>query len=403
MMRASTSAIAAGLILLPFSALAQTAPPPSDPNAPAAGASATGSVGVTAGVGVTAEGTALPPPPVATPPAQAAQRSWRDAITLDGLADTYYGYRFSSAALEDANYRVFDFAMDSFVINHMKLGLGVKAEPAGLRLDIGFGPIAALTSSDGAGNGTFQNIQQAYATFALSTNTPLTIDVGKFVTSAGAEVIESNRNWNYSRSFLFGYAIPFTHTGVRLTAALSNQFTLQAMVVNGWDVIYDNNAAKTFGVSATFAAPTGTTLILNTLLGIEAPDGPGDEDWRFLVDLVASHTIGNLGLVLNFDYGVEGDANWYGVAGMGRFTVVDWFNLSLRGEYFADPDAVRMAGVPPDTSVTEFTVTGGFPVGANAELRAELRADFASEPIFARDGEPEDNQLTVMFAAMAWF
>ena len=35
----------------------------------------------------------------------------------------------------------------------------------------------------------------------------LTLDVGKFVTQHGAEVIESKDNWNYSRSFMFALAI----------------------------------------------------------------------------------------------------------------------------------------------------------------------------------------------------
>ena len=39
------------------------------------------------------------------------------------------------------------------------------------------------------------------------------MDFGKFVTSAGAEVIESKDNWNYSRSLLFAYAIPYWHFG----------------------------------------------------------------------------------------------------------------------------------------------------------------------------------------------
>jgi len=44
---------------------------------------------------------------------------------------------------------------------------------------------------------------------------PLTIIGGKFVTLAGAEVINSTLDTNYSRSILFGYAIPFSHTGAR--------------------------------------------------------------------------------------------------------------------------------------------------------------------------------------------
>ena len=51
------------------------------------------------------------------------------------------------------------------------------------------------------------------------------MDVGKFVTSAGAEVIETNGNWNYSRSLLFALAIPYYHMGVRTSMPVGKHFT----------------------------------------------------------------------------------------------------------------------------------------------------------------------------------
>ena len=39
---------------------------------------------------------------------------------------------------------------------------------------------------------------------------PLTLDFGKFYTTAGAEVIEANKNWLYSRSILFNSSRCFT-------------------------------------------------------------------------------------------------------------------------------------------------------------------------------------------------
>ena len=65
-------------------------------------------------------------------------------------------------------------------------------------------------------------LQQAYLTAVLPVGAGLTVDVGKFVTHMGNEVIESKDNWNYSRSFLFAYAIPYYHTGIRLTYPLAS-------------------------------------------------------------------------------------------------------------------------------------------------------------------------------------
>jgi hypothetical protein len=51
---------------------------------------------------------------------------------------------------------------------------------------------------------------QAYVSVKLPAD--VVLDAGKFVTNAGAEVIEAKDNWLYSRSLLFGFAVPFTHT-----------------------------------------------------------------------------------------------------------------------------------------------------------------------------------------------
>ena len=285
-------------LLVPLVVFAQAA---ADPNAPAGAA-----------VGVTAGGT----PPPATPPAQAAvAKPWKDAITVEGLVDAYGGVRFGGYATQPANFRVFDAPTDGFVLAYTELAVAMKAEPVGFRFDLGFGEVADLSSSTPLPE-VWKHIQQAYVTYALATSKPITIDVGKFVTSAGAEVIEARGNWNYSRSFLFGYAIPFTHTGVRLTVPLTSAVSMQASVVNGWDLVLDNNAGKTFGLSFTFAAPTGTTIILNTYAGTE-PVGMATQ-WRLLGDLIVSHTLGSVSLMLNADYGHQGDSNWYGVAGYAR-------------------------------------------------------------------------------------
>ncbi len=44
-------------------------------------------------------------------------------------------------------------------------------------------------------------------------NRGLTLKGGKFVTLLGQKVIESPNNLNFSRGYLFGLAIPLTHTG----------------------------------------------------------------------------------------------------------------------------------------------------------------------------------------------
>src|SRR5437879_5477283 len=147
--------------------------------------------------------------------------------------------------------RVFDSQNNSFALH--QFGLSVSKLPRQ-----GFGGLVNLTvGSDaqvihsfpegtGAGSSMF-DVTQAYAQYAGG---PLTVIAGKFATLHGTEVIWSPSNNNVSRSILFG-AIPFTHTGVRATWALSDTVSLIGGVNNGQDQLTDANRGKTIELGAT--------------------------------------------------------------------------------------------------------------------------------------------------------
>src|SRR5262249_46734740 len=112
----------------------------------------------------------------------------------------------------------------------------------------------------------------------------LRIDVGKFVTHHGYEVIEGYDGWNdnATHSFLFGFAIPFTHTGARATYGFSKRLTGMLMVVNGWDVAEDNNRSKSLGGQLSLIPVGPLTITLNGMIG---PERANDErDARALLD-----------------------------------------------------------------------------------------------------------------------
>ena len=86
-------------------------------------------------------------------------------------------------------------------------------------------------------------------------------DFGQFTTSAGAEVIESGDNWNYSRSLLFANAIPYYHFGLRTSIPIGSAFTGGVQVVQGWNNIFDNNSGKTVGITGVYAKKYYTCLL----------------------------------------------------------------------------------------------------------------------------------------------
>ncbi len=84
-------------------------------------------------------------------------------------------------------------------------------------------------------------------------------DLGKFVTAAGAEVIEAKDNWNYSRSLLFVNAIPYFHFGLRhLNAGFGRSIPSASRVVNGWNNVSNFNGGVTFGFTNALVKPKYT-------------------------------------------------------------------------------------------------------------------------------------------------
>ncbi|HXJ21565.1 MAG TPA: outer membrane beta-barrel protein [Polyangia bacterium] len=359
---------------------------------------------------------ATPPPPPAPAPATPAPK-----LTWGGLVDTYYMYLFNPASgmnsLTAPVGRAFDVNPNSFNLSLAKVSLNAAMDPVSFQLDVGYGDAATVvngTSLPSAGGQTAPSffVEQAYGEIALPGN--LTIDFGKFATTAGAEVIEANKNWLYSRSFLFTI-IPFVHTGVRANLKINDQLTLQASLVNSYGSPLadpDNNAWKTVGLSASVTINPMASIIATAYIGKEATEVgttiPGSV--TVLVDLVGAFTISDkLGLNVNFDYVKAppltsvSDDHQIGVAVMGRYVISDHLNFAARGEFLQN----HFGGV--SSNVEEGTVMLGIDVGKNFELRPELRGDFSGDDVFGVDtsttptSTTKKNQFTGTVAALTWF
>jgi hypothetical protein len=394
-LRASVIAIA---VLSPLSAFAQTpapaaAPAPAAEAAPAPAPAAATPVVVAPAVPAAAAAPAAPP-----------AKTWKDLVTLEGLVDSYYQYNLSGAnSLQGPAFRNFDTYSNTFTLNYAKVAVGMSSDMAGFRIDMGYGTTAAIINSavppgepaTGPTAASAFLVQQAFATLTPITN--LTIDFGKFVTTAGAEVIESNKNWLYSRSILF-FNIPLLHNGIRAGYKINDMVSVQASVVNGWNgqgLNPDINAAKTFGANASITLPMGVSILPTIYVGREFPGGK----IRFLGDLVAAYTMGKLGLNLNFDYvtdATDGQPKpFIGVAAMGHYAITDAVNATLRGEWAS----TKPAGT--DVSVKQYEITAGvaFPFSGHYELRPEFRWDGSGDAIY----NGKKNQETLTLAALGYF
>src|SRR5206468_3399907 len=79
------------------------------------------------------------------------------------------------------------------------------------------------------------DLTQAYVDLAIPVGRGLKVRAGKMVTHMGFETINPTTNPLYSHSYLFGYAIPFTHTGVMAFYTLSDSVSVMGGFSRGWE------------------------------------------------------------------------------------------------------------------------------------------------------------------------
>ena len=160
---------------------------------------------------------------------------------------TWQALRFFEAPTNGFNFNMAELILD-------KAGDATSAESRlGYHISAGYGYAAkTINGSDNTGFGDGSNffLKEAYLSYLAPVGKGLTVTVGKFVTPMGAEVIESNANWNYSRGDLFNYAIPLFHFGASAKYAFNSKWSATGYLVNGWNNTIINHDSGVFGASS---------------------------------------------------------------------------------------------------------------------------------------------------------
>jgi hypothetical protein len=316
------------------------------------------------------------------------------AIEFHGLVSTSFSFNLNRPPSRTNQFRVFDYDDDAFRIDLVELAVQRPvAAPGdfGFRVDFTAGAVSRIVAArglfrDSAGDGQDIDVHQAFVSYVAPVGSGLRLDAGKFITGLGYEVIEGYDGWNdnASHSFLFGYAIPYTHTGVRASYSLSPAVAAMVMVANGWDDVQDNNRGKTVHLQLGFTPSSRVAITVNGIAGPEQNDD--DVHFRDVLDVVATwKPSDHLALGVNGDWGRETAAAaggrmavWTGAAGYLRLSRQQ-MSLSLRAERFADRDGAR-TGTPQ--TLSEITVTPELRLGASCLVRGDLRLDTSDRAVF---------------------
>lgn len=325
-----------------------------------------------------------------------------NGFQFGGLVYGSYNHNFNNPDGRGNNLRIFDVNHNNFTMDLLQLEVSKETESGvGFYSVLDYGKTAGLIQSDWGGDLAHNfEVQQAYMTYNFGIGNGVEMKFGKFATLLGGEVIESPYNPNVSRSFMFGYAIPFTHTGVLFSTALTDMLSLSAGVVNGWDNVVDNNDSKTF-LGSLGLEVGDLAWTFNGVFGAENEDSGSSKTGVF--DTVLTYTpMDNVDLLVNFDYGTASevldsgdDADWTGLSGIVTLGgamldagLEDW-SFALRGEWFSDQDGYRTGDAQ---DLWEVTGTLKWQMTENLQARLEFRHDQSTDNVFEDGGKMRDDQ-----------
>jgi hypothetical protein len=348
-------------------------------------------------------------------------------LKIGGYVEGSVSYNFRNTHINQGH--VFDFEAQDPTLNqaviYIDKGIDFKKKEfqIGGHVEMMYGADARLIHANGVmdspslGSGPNNQFDptQFYIDLFLPVGNGLNIRAGKFVTLIGQEVINPTQNLLYSHSYLFGFAIPFTQTGVYGTYNINDAVAVDFGASRGWEQGFkDNNgdSIDIFGRVSWMINEKSQTKLLVT--GIGGPERTGNsDDYRYLLDVIFTTKLSDqLVLTVNGDWGYEdgagiggSSAQWYGVAGYLSYNINDNLAFNVRGEWFEDPDGAR--GLGTTGSVYEATI--GLDIKplvsnknfASLHIRPEIRYDYSNDAFFA--GGTKHDQWTAAVDAVFGF
>lgn len=199
-------------------------------------------------------------------------------LHLYGYLEGSYAQNFNNPSSRINQLRIFDVNSNQLRPNLAQLVLEREANAQGTFGDrLGFRvKFNAGRDSDfigGTNLSQWADFQEFYVQYLAPVGRGLNIQAGQINSVVGYEVVESPRNANYSRSWLFGLGQPFTTRGVRASYEFNKQVSLS---VGAIAFINSARADTDFDPLVEYAlALSPTEKVKLTLYGLAGPrDGP---------------------------------------------------------------------------------------------------------------------------------
>jgi hypothetical protein len=336
-------------------------------------------------------------------------------VDISGVMATSYNYRFMGSGDNNTeNVGLFrhqnanTFSFDQFWLTLDKSP--TEEARGGFHVELIAGESAeAQLGSNSVG------VYTAYASYLAPIGSGVQIDAGKLSTPLGAEVLQTNKNFNITQGLVWGLQ-PVTHTGIQAATQVTDEIGITFGIVNDVysDTSIDDSRDKAYYGQVAysgdmFGVSMGAIVGKNSNGGLVTDGGAacdsGDECSTSVFNVVATaNPSDNVSLwadytwVRNFGDDIDSKGDAHGIAVAGRVAVTDSTGIATRVEYVrSDNNFNRSLGNDPDTGeVVSVTVTGDHTLAEGLVFRLEGRVDtnMSNSAYFANGGSGTGNLST---------
>ncbi len=378
---------------------------------------------------------------------KAAEKAVEKRLLSESLRLHFYGYlegsytqNFNDPSNRINQLRSFDVNSNQFRPNLAQFVLEREAKAGGSGLDrLGFHlKFNAGRDSDfigGTNLSTWADFQEFYIQYLAPVGRGLNVQIGQINSLVGYEVVESPRNANYSRSWLFGLGQPFTTRGARVSYEFNKQVSLSVGVISyinssRADTNHDPLVEYALAVSPSekvkltlyglagprngaAGTPGGNVLLAGGFLAVQVTDQTSAVIESYYANQANSSTISQ-----------AKNARWDGVAAYLIHDFTKQWGIRLRGEIFEDaggfvacqgttdyqPRANVCFGATSSASAPaiaqtlwEVTSTLQYKPFQSLVTRLEYRYDKSDQNVFQVGGRPTSYQPTLSLEVIYLF
>lgn len=325
----------------------------------------------------------------------AADTASKKVITFGAYVDTYFAWDFGRPDLFDRPFTTQPARHNEFNVNLAFLEAKLAADRVRGRVALQAGTSVQLNYLGEprvgvvSGSDLARIIQEAWV--GVRVGKGLWVDGGIYFSPVGWESWISWDNPTYTRSLLADYT-PYFVTGAKVVWTPSSRVTAQFQVVNGWQIVSENNPDKSVIARVDWQATKALALAYATYAGNEQIDSLPSRT-RFYNQVLAKVVAGR-GWEFwgTFDVGVQtvpdaSSETWYGAVVIARKAVSSKVALVGRVEGHSDRDQVLIVTGTPDG----FRTLGGS-IGVDVQphefvkWRTELRGFTSSNPVWPDAG-----------------